>query len=887
MSYTFSASNLTSFAQWSSGSSSDVTDSLSTNHITIKRNKKSAEKKDSRSASLMRSKIQKQPTIFETCISKGNIPCRTESSTRQSRIQSRIQSNSKSRGKRQVFTAAGLVAVPERVICSVYESGKNSDTRVGLCVTNYSTAEMTLCEFIDSQVFIRTLNKLHVEQPTEVLLPSHSLKGTVSKLATLIRYNLPGHVKICEVSGSNYVEQEGIDAIQKLSLLSNSKGGSCLEEVTGKQFALLATCAAYKYMSKLSKDDPTLRFQNFRVRNENGDDIMLIDVKTIKSLELVQNALENKGMSLLKCLDYCVTRMGSRALRNNILQPLTDLDNLKLRHEAISELQERPEIVERLRLEFKGCHDLDPLFSKLLSVEHSGIPPDQKINYVILLKGSIEIAETLKKFFDEIDFQSSLLKEVHSMLSDPTILTIKSLIHTFINEDIRWASNAIDLQNQRAYAVKSGANGFLDVLRQLYRSITEEILNEIELLSEKHQLPIEYGFDSTRSYFLKVKRVHMPEEHDLDSSLINRVSKKATIEFSTLNLMKLNNRLQEVTSEILLLSDEVASDLLTSLVSYLSTLFMLSESISILDFLCSFAKIGIIKGWKIPHFGKNICLKSSYHPILQGFIKDFVPNDFEVIDHVSTFQIITGCNMSGKSIYLKQVALLTIMAQIGSPIPCDFGCFPIYKTLHARVCNDTMEINSSTFTSEMRDMAYFVNDISDSTLMIIDELGRGSSIGDGFSISLAISEYLLSSQCTVFLSTHFRDIPKILSSKPCVIHLEMKSHRDSYNQIRMMYKALESVDSIEGYGMSMCQKIFPSNVIEEAVHIANLIRATKSKSLGTMIHGNHGEKGTQIRQIRQIHSLVERLKDLLRSEKPLNVETLKQVQELFVKEFQM
>lgn len=876
-----------SFARWAFESSTVDSTSNSTEYGSnnSSRNTRSAVK--TREMNNTRRIISKQPTIDELTHSKysKSYSCSVGRvlQTRQSKGSSRYTA----RSKKQNATATDLAAAPERTIFSLYESGKNADTRVGICIISFATAEMHVCEFIDTQVFIKTLNMLHVSQPTDILIPSHSLSGKVTKLATLIKYNVSRSSKVTEGVSKVYKAQDGLDVVENLALtMMNKSSVSFKEQLSGKEFALMAVSGAANYMAHISRLDPALDFKNFRVKVDNGENTMLIDLKTIKSLELVENSLEPNGMSLLKALDFTVTKMGRRALRSNILQPLTDASSLNQRVAAIKELQTDMDLLNSVRSELKVLHDLDGLFSKLLSIDRMIISPEQKVNYVILIKESIETMASLNIVLENTDYESDILNEIFNVLKSRDIITISATINQFINEDTRWASTNIDLQNQKVYAVKSESNNLLDVLRQLYKSLTDDIMSEIQRLRDTFGLNFSHGYDYNRQFFLKIKRKDLENGHELDCCFINRIEKKSVVEFTTLNLMKLNNRLAELNSEILTLSEQVVTELLIKLSSYMSVFFMLSEAVTALDLLCSFAKLGLEKAWCLPSFGSKLSLKSARHPILESVLPDFIPNDMEAVPNLSSFQILTGCNMSGKSLYLKQVALLNIIAQIGCPVPCNEACFPIYHKLHARLCNDITEVNSSSFSTEMKEIAYYIDDVTDKTLMIIDELGRGSSINDGFSISLAISEYLLSKKATVFLSTHFRDIAKILSAKPCVLHLEMKAEVDD-SDLKMTYKASRNMQEIDGYGMKLCKKLFADDIILEAAKISELLKASRKKGLKIVETEDQEDLEDNYSQLKHVHYLVEHLKEIQSRKTPVDAQELIDLQNEFISTFEI
>ncbi|CCD26113.2 MutS family protein MSH4 NDAI_0G03360 [Naumovozyma dairenensis CBS 421] len=736
---------------------------------------------------------------------------------------------------------------PERILCCLYEIPKEVETRVGLCFLNYSTGKMILSDFMDSQIFIRTVHKIQIHQPTELLLPSSSLSPNVSKLATILKFNISETVKISEASSKFFDPHEGLAAISKYAIKDKDDTEEhvrIVEELIDKTFALSATAASIKYTDELvNKSSNTLsKFKNLRISYEGTENTMLIDPKTSTGLELVENKIDKNGLSFWKFLNTTSTKMGARSLRNNILQPLTDKSSILMRLDVIKELQKDKDFLISIRREMKLYQDLDKLFSKLLSVNHAAIKPEQKINYILLLKDSISITLTLKKLLEEVNLESQLLQEAKKIFNNTSILEIENDINEYINEDSVWASSCLELKNQQSYAVKGGANGLLGVSRQLYRSSVDSITDEIEELSKKYDLPIDYNFDSFRGFYLKIKKQAFPELNEVPNIFINVVSKKNFIECTTMDILKENAKLKEIISEISMLSEQAIHELLDKIAKNISVLFMISEAVSILDLLCCFAHNSLKHNYCIPKFSSNLILKEARHPILETQTKNFVPNDITNTKNTSSVQIITGCNGSGKSVYLRQIALLSIMAQMGSPVPATGACFPIFSKLHARVCNDPMEMSSSTFSFEMKEMAYFLDDMDDTTLLILDELGRGSSIGDGFSISLAITEYLIQKKSNVFLSTHFKDIPAILTSKPNVVHLHMQSQLQWDNSMKMLYHVGNEVDDIENIGIKLVSKYFDPDIVTKAYAFSSVLKAAEEKATNGSLLGEEKEK---------------------------------------------
>ncbi|AET41145.1 MutS family protein MSH4 Ecym_7308 [Eremothecium cymbalariae DBVPG len=811
--------------------------------------------------------------------------------SRFSNVLSRVSGNTRrsaatgTKGRKFVSTAPGAPVAQEKVVCSIFESAKDADTRVGMCIINYTTGEMTISEFMDSQIFIRTLHKLQIHQPTEIILPSVSLSPKVSKLATLIKFNIPESVKVSEATVKYFNAKDGLKAVEHYGLFPHSEKVSCLEEFTGKKFGLCATSAAARYVTQYSNETSHhYKFRNFRIRYEGTENTMLIDPRTIRGLELVSNLIEKNGLSFFKHLNRTVTKPGQRALRNNILQPLSNANTIKMRFEAVVELQANPDLLRSLRSELKTVQDLDVLYCMLLSVNHGAIKQKHRINYAISLKDSFASSKKIKSLLEESQLKASLLQEIKENIFGTVLNDLQELINDHINEDCTLATTDLEHQNQMIYAVRSGSNGLLDVLRQLYKKVIDEVYEYVSKLSEDHHMNIDYGYDSSRGFFMKVKRTEVSTS-DLHPTFINRIQKKNMIEFTTMHVVKLNARLNEVMSEILLMSDQLVERLLNDTVKHIAVLFMVAEAVSILDLLCSFAQYGSETNAIVPEFSDALLIKGARHPILSTVIDDYVPNDIVCTKSSSSIQIITGCNMSGKSVYIKQVALLNIMAQIGCPIPAEYACFPLYTKIHARVCNDPLELNSSTFAAEMKEMAYFLHDVDDKTLMIIDELGRGSSIGDGFAISLAITEHLVQKNCTVFLTTHFNDIAKIMSSRPTVVHLHMSTTLDETDALKMTYKITNEFDHIKNYGLRVVKSLFPPKIIKEACELANSISTARKKTTNSLLTTEESlEYQGRVVQVRQIHYLVALLSKIKSSE-DFSLDSLKAIQENFVKRF--
>lgn len=217
-----------------------------------------------------------------------------------------------------------------------------------------------------------------------------------------------------------------------------------------------------------------------------------------------------------------------------------------------------------------------------------------------------------------------------------------------------------------------------------------------------------------------------------------------------------------------------------------------------------------------------------------GFCKDpsasFVPNDYYATEQYC-FHIVTGCNMSGKSTYIRSVALLQIMAQVGCFVPAEYAAFSIVHHIFARVSmDDSIESNLSTFSVEMREMAFILRNIDDKSLAIVDELGRGTSTRDGLAIAIAMSEALIQSKASVWFATHFVELARVLADRPGVLNLHLAAKNsmtaEGLPQITMLYKVTSgTIDEGEHYGINLARALgFPHKFINKAEEIAKDLR---------------------------------------------------------------
>lgn len=329
-------------------------------------------------------------------------------------------------------------------------------------------------------------------------------------------------------------------------------------------------------------------------------------------------------------------------------------------------------------------------------------------------------------------------------------------------------------------------------------------------------MTLDLKYDTARQYYIWIPIV---ETESLPDVFINVFRKRNHIECQTLDLVKLNQKITDAHNEVISMSDQTIQDLLRDVCADVSGLFRVSEAVAMLDMLAAFAQMATSNDYIRPELTATLAIKAGRHPIRERIHSSkFVPNDAYATPE-TRFQIITGCNMSGKSTYIRALALMTVMAQIGCFVPAQYASFPIVHQLFARVATaDDLHANVSTFAAEMREMAFILRHIQPGGMVLVDELGRGTSTTDGLAIAVALAEALLTSNSFVWFATHFHDLARILSERSGVINLHLAADiAADASKMTMLYQIAEGPVPDRRYGLALAKLVdLPPNVLEVA-----------------------------------------------------------------------
>lgn len=341
---------------------------------------------------------------------------------------------------------------------------------------------------------------------------------------------------------------------------------------------------------------------------------------------------------------------------------------------------------------------------------------------------------------------------------------------------------------------------------------------------EVHELALQLKYDPARQYYIQIPASEL-EEGALPEVFINQFPKKKMVECQTLDLLKLNQKIVDSHHEVLQMSDGSIQDLIDNVREEIEPLFKACDAIAMLDMIASFAHLATTQDYCRPEMTLTLAVKNGRHAIREKIhAEKYIPNDAYATQQ-SRFQIITGCNMSGKSTYIRALALMAVMAQIGSFVPASYASFPIFHKLFARISiDDSIEANVSTFAAEMREMAFILQNIDKRSMVIIDELGRGTSTRDGISIAIAIAEALVESEALIWFVTHFRDLATILAERNGVVNLHLAVDMGEANKMKMLYKIAHGCVQAEHYGLALAKVMnLPPDVLQVAEEVSKTL----------------------------------------------------------------
>lgn len=630
-----------------------------------------------------------------------------------------------------------------------------------------------------------------------------------SKILEALSYEFP-KCKITFIARKFYNESKGFS---KLESLCNSDYKNILSEIEKKYLSIASANALFEYIEYgqgISFFPKTLK-----INHQESKGFMSINSYGISSLEILTNLKTGDSKNtLFSILNFTKTPMGKRLLKNNLLQPLTDIDTINMRLDCIAELLKSDQISFQLSNDLGSILDIDYILSQFIYKKN--LSPKTLVTSFLSLSKTLFIFSSLKEILK--DFKNPLLNAIYQNLNHLNIKFIIKEIELMIDE------NSFKNKNQQLSCIKKNIDSLLDVTRERYHSLIEDLNQYIsQLIQETGFASLKLKNTATRGYYLQMED---KPEHEKFVQISKRGKKYS---FTTNQIVSFNTRFKDLIQEIYNLTEKNLLELLSKIHSKIGCLYKVSESIAILDLLFSYTTlVANSQDYTKPEITKDgpIVIQQGRDPILEKIMSNsfYIPNDTFISDS-SNFQIITGPNLSGKTSYLKQVAHIIIMAQIGCYIPVKYASIKIMNRIFTRIgSDDSFEGNMGTFMTEMKEISNILRNGTDNSLIIIDELGRGTSNIEGSSIAWSISEHLLSSNCFTLFVTHYIHLSELSKLYPNVknYHLTVSSYDGKMN---FLYSINEGSCSEDNYGMKLAKMIgLKKEILESSEKISEEIQ---------------------------------------------------------------
>ena len=543
------------------------------------------------------------------------------------------------------------------------------------------------------------------------------------------------------------------------------------------------------------------------------DSYVWMDKFTMKNLELFSSNSIN-GFNLSETIDDTITSMGSRKLKNWIAFPLIDKKDIIERQEIVTSIIKDDNISDILDLNLSCISDIERLMSKIATYK---ISPRELVNLknslesVKIIKDSLKKGKgNLKSFGNSFPNSKSIVDEISKTLKEDSPVSV--LKGDFINDN---------------YSKE------LDALREI-RLSGKHYLNQIlERETDKTKIPsLKISFNNVFGYYIEVRNTHkdkVPEEWIRKQTLVNAER------YITQELKEYEEKIVNADEKIKDLELRLFLKLIDKLQDGLSTLKMISEKVSIIDILNSFSKRAIKFKYSCPEIikEKKIEIKEGRHPVIEANLPHgdrYIPNDIS-LDNDQQIIMITGPNMSGKSAILRQTALVTILAQIGSFVPAKKMKFSIVDRIFTRVgASDNISMGESTFMVEMNETASILNNLTKNSLILLDEIGRGTSTYDGISIAWAIAEFLHENKNKphVLFATHYHDLNEmeLIFKGIKNFNVSVKETKDDVTFLRKLVRG----GSNHSFGIHVAKMAgMPKLVLDSAKNKLKLMERNKPK----------------------------------------------------------
>lgn len=656
--------------------------------------------------------------------------------------------------------------------------------KVGISFLDVSTGEFLIAE--------GTLN--YIEKLIQTFKPNEILVEK-NKRQTLI--NLIGdQFYIFGLDDWAFTKDFGHESLIKQFGTSSLKGFG-IEHLSHA----IASCGAILHYLGETKHDKLQHITNISRIEE--DQYVWLDRFTVRNLELFGSSHDN-GTSLIDIIDTTVTPMGSRLLKRWLALPLKHIDVINERLNVVSYFIEHKLTQLELRLLLKEIGDLERLISK---VSAGKINPRE----LVQLKRSLTLIETIKTLIEPCENKS--LQKINDQLN--ACLLMRNRLETELNEEA-------PILLSKGNVINKGVDAELDELRAIAYSGKDYLLQIQQREIERTGISsLKISYNNVFGYYLEVTNVHKDK---VPSDWIRKQTLTTAERYITPELKIYEEKILGAEDKIGVLEQNLYANLVSDLIEYIVPIQLNANLIARLDCLSSFSVLATENNYTRPQISDSFILNivDGRHPVIEKQLpidSEYVSNSVFLDNETQQIMMITGPNMSGKSALLRQVALITLMAQIGCYVPAKLAEIGIVDKIFTRVgASDNISSGESTFMVEMNETASILNNLSERSLILLDEIGRGTSTYDGISIAWAIAEYIhtqTNNKAKTLFATHYHELNEMASYFPRIKNYNV-SVKEANNKIIFLRK-LQEGGSEHSFGIHVARMAgMPKEVLNRA-----------------------------------------------------------------------
>ena len=668
------------------------------------------------------------------------------------------------------------------------------ENMIGIAYLDITTGEFKVVEVESDKEYINLFNELNKIEPREILITNSFYENVKDKMEDFIQ-KMDGVITPIQVIRDS--EEMLLNYFNIISLESFG--------IKNKKAIIGAAAMALDYAISMQLDGELIIEKIEFINNKNFADINLI---TKKNLELLKNQREKTTYgSLLWVLDKCKSSMGTRLLKRYINNPLLDIHEIKKRQNDVEYFINNVLIREEIKEKLENVYDLERLVAKIIFGNENG---KDLIALKNTVKSSIEIIYILKEnnFFGDINLE--------------ILLNIYKLIEESILDEAPFSV-------REGGMIKTGYNSELDEIHKIMNNGKDYLL-EIEA-REKETTGIKnmkIKYNKVFGYFIEITKSNLemvPENYIRKQTLSNAER------FITPELKKYEDTIINSKARIEEMEYYLFKEISAKIKEEKSLLIKLAEKLAYIDVIISFSTIAVENDYVKPEINKNFDLEiiNGRHPVVEKLIgkSDFVSNNTLITEN-ERFIVLTGPNMSGKSTYMKQIALISIMAQIGSYVPATQANLPIVDKYLTRIgASDDILSGQSTFMVEMSEVSNILNNATENSLIILDEVGRGTSTFDGVSIATAISEYIHEKiKAKTIFATHYHELTDLEKKYKNVVNYRIEVNEK--NGKVMFLRNIVKGGADKSYGIEVAKLAgLPKEILKQSKKILNRLEQKK------------------------------------------------------------